>query len=696
MFRKYLFVILYLLFCFDVYAGTIHSYTLKSPPDNADEIPIYDSSDGSTKKIEVGDISGSGSGINWNDLQAISSLSNANQFIVNVSGTSRDINWQDLKSNISSGINWMTGDLLKSQFNIVNYGAVGDGTTDNTTSIQNAFDAAHTNGGIVYIPAGTFLTGKITTYKNVSIRGVNKSASVLKAKSATTDVIYYLDDTTSDPNTNSTYLLATYDNFQVNCNSTGSNGINIGRAPLGHIDNIGVYNCAIGVKWSGNWTSVISNSNFRFNTTGFSAGEIQLSGGGARHDPNLITIVNTVFRENTSWGIIWDSGSSLVCRTCDIERNGTSGDSTTGGIKVTNVDGPAAGRIGLVFIDGWFESNWGDSDIYITTPYQTGVSLVLKNTMFYAGVPSGTSVTYNIDAPDSSHVLQLSNNYFYTAPTGAGHINTAGNVYEDNNTFTTTPLTGGGKLRSALYNKFDADQNGTGNIGIGTVAPGALFSVVNSNTTFYSVNGAASGARVNITNSDSSATNNYAELRFMNENTSGAQVTGAQIAGVNSVHTAGSESTDVEINTRNAGTLRNSLHIDHTGAIGIGTINVSRGMLNIQQATDSSSGGISTAGASGVGTLRFWSDAGGGGHIDTNSGGTGLLTLNIGGGNVGVGTSNATALLTVGTASPNQFKVSSTGGITVLGNVGVSTVAPTTCGCKTYTNGICTTLGTCS
>jgi len=30
------------------------------------------------------------------------------------------------------------------------------------------------------------------------------------------------------------------------------------------------------------------------------------------------------------------------------------------------------------------------------------------------------------------------------------------------------------------------------------------------------------------------------------------------------------------------------------------------------------------------------------------------------------------------------------------GNVGVSTTAPTTCGCKQYTDGLCTTVGTCS
>ena len=58
--KRYLILAILLLFVSKVDAGTIHSYELKSPPDDADEIVIYDSDDGSTKKIEVGDISGSG------------------------------------------------------------------------------------------------------------------------------------------------------------------------------------------------------------------------------------------------------------------------------------------------------------------------------------------------------------------------------------------------------------------------------------------------------------------------------------------------------------------------------------------------------------------------------------------------------------------------------------------------------------
>ncbi|HSU56229.1 MAG TPA: glycosyl hydrolase family 28-related protein, partial [Candidatus Dormibacteraeota bacterium] len=56
-------------------------------------------------------------------------------------------------------------------FNVTNYGAVGDGTTDNTTSIQNTINAANAaGGGVVEIPPGTFLSGPITLLSSINLR----------------------------------------------------------------------------------------------------------------------------------------------------------------------------------------------------------------------------------------------------------------------------------------------------------------------------------------------------------------------------------------------------------------------------------------------------------------------------------------------------------------------------------------------
>jgi polygalacturonase len=56
-------------------------------------------------------------------------------------------------------------------FNVTNYGAVGDGVKDNTTNIQNTINAASAaGGGIVEIPAGTFLSGPITLLSRINLR----------------------------------------------------------------------------------------------------------------------------------------------------------------------------------------------------------------------------------------------------------------------------------------------------------------------------------------------------------------------------------------------------------------------------------------------------------------------------------------------------------------------------------------------
>lgn len=56
-------------------------------------------------------------------------------------------------------------------YNIVDYGAIADGKTMNTRSIQAAIDAAHTgkSGGKVLIPEGRFLSGSIEMRSNVDL-----------------------------------------------------------------------------------------------------------------------------------------------------------------------------------------------------------------------------------------------------------------------------------------------------------------------------------------------------------------------------------------------------------------------------------------------------------------------------------------------------------------------------------------------
>ncbi len=75
---------------------------------------------------------------------------------------------------------FLTASLLPAQdFDIQDYGAVGDGVTMNTVAIQQAIDAAHdAGGGRVVVPKGRFLSGTILLKSNVELH-LEKKATLL-------------------------------------------------------------------------------------------------------------------------------------------------------------------------------------------------------------------------------------------------------------------------------------------------------------------------------------------------------------------------------------------------------------------------------------------------------------------------------------------------------------------------------------
>lgn len=67
------------------------------------------------------------------------------------------------------------------------YGATGNGSTDDTAAIQNAIDAVSTaGGGIVYVPPGTYIASQLVIKNRVWLEGAGLRATVLKHKSSTT------------------------------------------------------------------------------------------------------------------------------------------------------------------------------------------------------------------------------------------------------------------------------------------------------------------------------------------------------------------------------------------------------------------------------------------------------------------------------------------------------------------------------
>ncbi|HEX3781689.1 MAG TPA: glycosyl hydrolase family 28-related protein [Pseudonocardiaceae bacterium] len=70
-------------------------------------------------------------------------------------------------------------------FDVRDYGAVGNGSTNDATAIQNAVNAAATNGGTVYFPPGQYLVNTgIVPASNVALVGAGCGNTVILAGSA--------------------------------------------------------------------------------------------------------------------------------------------------------------------------------------------------------------------------------------------------------------------------------------------------------------------------------------------------------------------------------------------------------------------------------------------------------------------------------------------------------------------------------
>ena len=78
------------------------------------------------------------------------------------------------------------------QYNIMDYGALPDGKTNNQKQIQAAIEDCAKTGGRVLVPAGNFLSGTIQLKSNVEL--YLEKGSVLTASNSPEDIIDFSED----------------------------------------------------------------------------------------------------------------------------------------------------------------------------------------------------------------------------------------------------------------------------------------------------------------------------------------------------------------------------------------------------------------------------------------------------------------------------------------------------------------------
>jgi hypothetical protein len=71
---------------------------------------------------------------------------------------------------------------LRQYVSVIDFGAVGNGVTDDTVAIQTALN--NSAGRSVYIPKGTYIVTSLTGISNIEILGENQDSSIFKRKNA--------------------------------------------------------------------------------------------------------------------------------------------------------------------------------------------------------------------------------------------------------------------------------------------------------------------------------------------------------------------------------------------------------------------------------------------------------------------------------------------------------------------------------
>ena len=167
----------------------------------------------------------------------------ATSFTGNLTGTASTANNVSSTININTtGIITATGGFSGMWISAKNFGAKGDGTTNDTVAIQNALNSL-TSGGTLYIPPGTYIVSAaagtdafaaIGVPSNVRIVGAGVSATYIKQSGSLTNK----DLVSSRGNNNINIEHITFDGNNI------TNSVNKSLLSFVFTDNISVKNCS--------------------------------------------------------------------------------------------------------------------------------------------------------------------------------------------------------------------------------------------------------------------------------------------------------------------------------------------------------------------------------------------------------------------------------------------------------------------
>jgi hypothetical protein len=289
--------------------------------------------------------------------------------------------------------------MLPGYFNVKSYGALGDGSTDDTSAIQDAIDACDDGGGgVVWLPPGTYRVDNLSIPTQappsgfpddvclVSVMGAGRGSSILKSNGSNP----ILAINSGDFFRHSGFFAG----FEVDGNSSASTGIQLYQGTCSDFRDLHIHHCTKGIDFTGSNTINARNLLLDYNGTGLYATKT------ASGEPNLFNFNDVACINNTSWGMDWVYGSVINLIGCGFEVNGTTANASTGAMRLTTSANNGEKIIGSCK-GCYFERNKGGGSIILATAgaaghfsiYDTLLAIFSGATDGDYGVKVGSNIT---------------------------------------------------------------------------------------------------------------------------------------------------------------------------------------------------------------------------------------------------------------------------------------------------------------
>ena len=376
-------------------------------------------------------------------------------YFIGGNGASTDPSCQGFTQSGTGAVTRDWQSKARDRFSVRDFGAKGDGTTDDTAAIQAAINAAITgNNGEVYFPAPA------NCYKTTSQLLIDMSGVTVRLKSR----LHLVGDGSGSSRICNTTLAGAVIKYTSNTANayeayfemrglyifggtvTGSIGFQMGLAGFAVIRDVAIEGFDTGFDNTDIEQIGIYDSFFRFNNAGLIFhGDVTATG------PNSITFINTAVANNSNTGITITHANALTYVGGTIQYNGLASCTTTcWGIKV--IDAGIGGGYGTVGFFGMiFEGNGGLGDVVSLQPTATAIAnflfsgVAFERTGNFVGSGWGTNQIsisgaspsfYNLQATsfrsNASYTPSGSRPYLANTSTGGAAFNIGAGVHFDN------------------------------------------------------------------------------------------------------------------------------------------------------------------------------------------------------------------------------------------------------------------------